>query len=94
MKLMHNMLKLTNDSIHIRLDARLSLSLSRHTCRLVCRQLLFSAANGSVHGGCSDLKAQKLIKMGEESLKEKQGFVSNEFGNAVLKALFVFMDSR
>ena len=60
---------------------------------LKARQLLFSAANGSPHGSCTNLKAQRLIKMGEEALKERQGFVSNEFIDAVLKGLFVAMDS-
>jgi hypothetical protein len=36
---------------------------------LVARQLLFSAANGSLHGSCSDKKAQELIIQGEQAFK-------------------------
>jgi hypothetical protein len=40
---------------------------------LVARQLLFSAANGSMHGPASERKLQKLIVMCEEFFKYQQG---------------------
>ena len=60
---------------------------------LRCRQLLFSAANGSLHGSCSDKKAQKLIVMGEEAFKYHQGYFSRAFISTVLSGLNEFMDS-
>ncbi|GMI16022.1 hypothetical protein TrLO_g2083 [Triparma laevis f. longispina] len=60
---------------------------------LKCRQLLFSAANGSLHGSCSDKKAQKLIVMGEEAFKYHQGYFSRAFISTVLGSLNEFMDS-
>ncbi|GMI05550.1 hypothetical protein TrVE_jg1864 [Triparma verrucosa] len=60
---------------------------------LKCRQLLFSAANGSLHGSCSDKKAQKLIVMGEEAFKYHQGYFSRAFISTVLGGLNEFMDS-
>ena len=60
---------------------------------LVCRQLLYSAANGSMHGSCSDKKAQKLIIMGEEAFKYHQGYFSKAFISSVLTSLNEFMDS-
>ena len=60
---------------------------------LACRQLLFSACNGSAHGSCSDAKAQKLIVMGEDAFKYHQGYFSKGFITFVLGALNSAMDS-
>lgn len=38
---------------------------------LVCRQLLFSAANGSLHGPTVEKKVQRLISMGEDFFKSQ-----------------------
>ena len=43
---------------------------------LVCRQLLFSAANGSMHGPSLEAKIQRLIIMCEEFFKYQQGYCS------------------
>ena len=42
---------------------------------LVCRQLLFSAANGSIHGPAVEVKAHQLITMCEDFFKYQQGFL-------------------
>lgn len=60
---------------------------------LVCRQLLFSAANGSMHGPASDAKVHRLIVMGEEALKYQQGYFSHSFTRTTLNLLSDFMDS-
>lgn len=60
---------------------------------LVCRQLLFSAANSSMHGACSDAKAQRLIVMCEEAFKYQQGYFSRALISSVLEALNGVMDS-
>ena len=60
---------------------------------LVCRQLLFSAANSSMHGGSSDAKAQKLFVMCEEAFKYQQGYFSRAFISWVLESLNGVMDS-
>jgi len=60
---------------------------------LVCRQLLFSAANGSIHGTAGDAKAQKLIIMMEEFFKYQQGYFSRAFISSVLEWLNDTLDS-
>ena len=60
---------------------------------LVCRQLLFSAANGSMHGPAMDSKANRLIMMCEEFFKYQQGYCSKAFIRTVLEMLTNFMDS-
>ena len=55
--------------------------------KLVCRQLLFSAANGSMHGEASNAKAQKLIVMCEDALKYHQGYFSRAFISSILESL-------
>lgn len=60
---------------------------------LVCRQLLFSAANGSMHGPATDLKVQRLIVMCEEFFKYQQGYFSRAFTSTVLESLNGIMDS-
>eukprot|EP00547_Thalassionema_nitzschioides_P004710 CAMPEP_0194221614 /NCGR_PEP_ID=MMETSP0156-20130528/30974_1 /TAXON_ID=33649 /ORGANISM="Thalassionema nitzschioides, Strain L26-B" /LENGTH=2052 /DNA_ID=CAMNT_0038952077 /DNA_START=235 /DNA_END=6393 /DNA_ORIENTATION=+ len=61
--------------------------------RLVCRHLMFSAANGSTHGPAADVKAQRLIVMCEEFFKYQQGYFSRAFASFVLQQLTNFMDS-
>ena len=60
---------------------------------LVSRQLLFSAANGSVHGPATSRKVQKLIVMCEEFFKYQQGYVSRALASSVLEALNGILDS-
>ena len=60
---------------------------------LACRQLLFSAANGSMHGPASDTKVQKLIVMCEEFFKYQQGYTSRALASTVLEILTGAMDS-
>ena len=60
---------------------------------LVCRQLMFSAANGSTHGPAADIKMQRLIVMCEEFFKYQQGYFSRAFVSLVLESLNGMMDS-
>jgi len=60
---------------------------------LVCRQMLFSAANGSLHGPASDVKVQRLITMAESFFKYQQGYCSRAFISSVLETLNSTMDS-
>lgn len=60
---------------------------------LVCRQLLFSAANGSAHGPGVERKIQRLIVMCEEFFKYQQGYVSRALASTVLEALNDVLDS-
>ena len=60
---------------------------------LVCRQLLFSAANGSAHGPAVSRKVQKLIVMCEEFFKYQQGYVSRALASSVLEILNNSLDS-
>lgn len=67
--------------------------LSRSNGGLVCRQLLFSAANGSFHGPAMDKKIQRLIVMTEEFFKYQQGYVSRALSSIVLETLTSILDS-
>lgn len=60
---------------------------------LVCRQLLFSAANGSIHGPASDKKVQRLIVMVEEFFKYQQGYFSRALQSAFLETITNALDS-
>lgn len=60
---------------------------------LVCRQLLFSAANGSMHGPAMDLKVQRLIVMAEDFFKYQQGYFSKALTRLVLELVNQTMDS-
>jgi len=60
---------------------------------LACRQLLFSAANGSAHGAASDKKASRLIVMFEEFVKYQQGYFSRAFQTAFLGMITSALDS-
>ena len=68
-------------------------ALSKSTGGLVCRQLLFSAANGSFHGPAMEKKIQRLIVMCEEFFKYQQGYFSRAFQNQILEALNSALDS-
>jgi hypothetical protein len=67
--------------------------ISDPTTGLVCRQLLFSAVNGSRHGPASDKKAQRLIVMWEEFLKYQQGYFSKALQTSFLEILTSAVDS-
>lgn len=60
---------------------------------LVCRQLLFSAANGSFHGPALEKKIQRLIVLCEEFFKYQQGYVSRALSSLVLDSLNGILDS-
>lgn len=60
---------------------------------LVCRQLLFSASNGSFHGPAMDRKVQHLISMGEDFFKSQAGYFSRAFSTTVLESLNSVLDS-
>lgn len=60
---------------------------------LACRQLLFSAANGSSHGAATDKKATRLIVMFEEFAKYQQGYFSRALQTAFLKTVTSSLDS-
>jgi hypothetical protein len=61
---------------------------------LVCRKLIFSAANGSAHGTCGMLKFRRAMVLGERYLKHYQAVMSREAVEAVLGALKGVLDSR
>jgi len=60
---------------------------------LVCRQLLFSAANGSMHGPAAEVKVHQLITMCEDFFKYQQGFFSRAFISSTLEILNDTLDS-
>lgn len=60
---------------------------------LVTRQLLFSAANASIHGPAMDKKVQRLIVQVEEFFKYQQGYFSRALQSAFLEALTSGLDS-
>ncbi len=60
---------------------------------LVCRQLLFSAANGSMHGPATEAKTHRLIVMCESFFKYQQGYCSRAFIKKTLEVLTNLMDS-
>lgn len=60
---------------------------------LVCRQLLFSAANGSVHGPGTDAKVNRLIILCEEFFKYQQGYASRALADTVLGMITNVLDS-
>jgi hypothetical protein len=62
-------------------------------CGLVCRQLLFSAANGSVHGPAAEAKCHQLITMCEDFFKYQQGYFSRAFISSMLEVLNDILDS-
>jgi hypothetical protein len=60
---------------------------------LVCRQLLFSAANGSFHGIAMEKKIERLIVQCEEFFKYQQGYFSRAFSSFILESLNSALDS-
>ncbi|KAL3921557.1 MAG: hypothetical protein SGILL_002686 [Bacillariaceae sp.] len=60
---------------------------------LACRQLLFSAANGSLHGAATDKKVSRLIVMIEEFVKYQQGYFSRALQSAFLETITTALDS-
>ncbi|KAL7544123.1 hypothetical protein ACHAXR_013527, partial [Thalassiosira sp. AJA248-18] len=60
---------------------------------LVCRQLLFSAANGSMHGPAAEAKVHQLITMCEDFFKYQQGYFSRAFISSTLEVLNDTLDS-
>ncbi|MBM4398189.1 MAG: hypothetical protein FJ087_21190, partial [Deltaproteobacteria bacterium] len=61
---------------------------------LRCRNLLFSAANGSVHGTSGALKFTRAMVEGERFLKHYQASHSREVVSIALRAMRTVMDSR
>jgi hypothetical protein len=68
-------------------------ALTRPNEGLVCRLLLFSAANGSFHGPAVEKKVQRLIIMCEEFFKYQQGYFSRALSSTVLEVLNTMLDS-
>jgi hypothetical protein len=68
-------------------------ALSKANGGLVCRLLLFSAANGSFHGSAVEKKVQRLIVMCEEFFKYQQGYFSRALSSTVLESLNSLLDS-
>ena len=62
-------------------------------CGMVCRQLLFSAANGSIHGPAGEAKVHKLITMSEDFFKYQQGYFSRAFTSSTLEIVNSLLDS-
>ena len=60
---------------------------------LACRQILFSAANGSSHGAATDKKATRLIVMLEEFAKYQQGYFSRALQTTFLETITSALDS-
>jgi hypothetical protein len=61
---------------------------------LICRNLLFSAANGSAHGTCGMLKFRRAMDLGERYLKHYQALYSHEAVEAVLDLFKGVLDSK
>jgi len=61
---------------------------------LVCRQLLFSAANGSPHGTSGMIKLHRALVLGERILKHYQAIYSREAVEAALRLAKAVLDSR
>jgi hypothetical protein len=62
--------------------------------RLVCRNLLFSAANGSVHASSGTQALVRLLAESEKSLKHYQGVFSRDFVSIFQKGTRGLLDSR
>ena len=61
---------------------------------MVCRNMLFSAINGSAHGTSGMLKFHRALVLGEKYMKRYQALMSWEAIQAVLKAVKMGLDSR
>ena len=68
-------------------------ALSKSNGGLICRQLLFSAANGSFHGPAMNKKVQLLISMCEDFFKSQAGYCSRALTSTVLETLNSLLDS-
>lgn len=62
--------------------------------RLVCRNMLFSAANGSAHGSSGTEKFVRAMIDGERFLKHYQAMYSKEMIDLFLRLFRVVLDSR
>jgi hypothetical protein len=62
--------------------------------RLVCRNLLFSAANGSAHGTSGTAKFARAMIDGERFLKHYQARYSKEMIDLFLRVFRMLLDSR
>lgn len=62
--------------------------------QLVCRNLLFSAANGSVHGTDGSRRLTAALSEGERFLKYYQARYSKEFINIALRSFRSVVDSK
>lgn len=62
--------------------------------RLACRQMIFSAANGSVHATAGARLFTRMLVEGEKSLKHYQAVFSKEFVSMFLKTGRGVLDSR
>ena len=61
---------------------------------MVCRNMLFSAINGSAHGTSGMLKFHRALVLGEKYMKRYQAIMSWEAIQLVLKAVKMGLDSR
>jgi len=61
---------------------------------MVCRNMLFSAINGSAHGTSGMLKFHRALVLGEKYMKRYQALMSWEAIQMVLKAVKMGLDSR
>ncbi|HOA13575.1 MAG TPA: hypothetical protein PLB35_05825 [Myxococcota bacterium] len=62
--------------------------------RIACRQMIFSAANGSVHATAGARLFTRMLIEGEKSLKHYQAVFSREFVSMFLKTGRGVLDSR
>ncbi len=62
--------------------------------RIVCRNLLFSAANGSAHGTCGDWKFLRAMIDLDRFLKHYQAVFSNKAIRLALDNISLLLDSR
>lgn len=84
---------LTAESVLLSGTPKQQQALSKHNGGLICRQLLFSACNGSFHGPAMDKKVQQLISLCEDFFKSQAGFFSRAFTSTVLELLNSLLDS-
>lgn len=61
--------------------------------RLVCRQLLFSALNGSAHGSCGDQKFLRLMVEADRFIKHYQALLSRQATRFAIDNLKLALDS-
>jgi hypothetical protein len=61
---------------------------------LRCRNLLFSAVNGSAHGTCGDIKFVRAMSDGDKFIKHYQAVFSRQAIEFALKNIRTLLDSR